>query len=280
MERLVPTGRLPFEMTTIKAKPDGFEIEFTQPITAVEDDIDLFTVNDFTYKYHHNYGSPVIDQQDKQIQSMEISEDKKTVRLYVEGLREGYIYELKSTKVRNNTNEGLLHNVGYYTLNNIPEGDKKHGNHSSTNEVTADNAVANSSKRVTEMPESWSGSVDADIIVSTIPGLKFDKSEIKVKAGSKIKLTFDNPDDMLHNLIIVNPGMADQVAQEAIDLGLKGQEKGYVPDSDEVLFHTGLLEPKSNDIIYFTAPTQPGEYTYVCTFPGHAFTMRGKLIVE
>ncbi len=281
LERLVPTGRTPFEMKTIKAMPDGFEIEFTQALKTPEDVLKLFSVNDFTYKYHHNYGSPVIDQEEKTIQSVDLSEDKKTVRLYIDGLREGYIYEIKSTSARNEVNEGLLHNVGYYTLNNIPDGAKKHTGHTTAASNSATDASSSpSEKRVITMPEDWGGNVDQEIVISTIPGLKFDKDEIKVKAGSKIKFTFDNPDDMLHNLILVNPGKADEVAQAAIDLGLKGQEKGYVPDSDEVLYHTSLLEPKSNDIIYFKAPAEPGEYTYVCTFPGHAFTMRGKLIVE
>ena len=103
---------------------------------------------------------------------------------------------------------------------------------------------------------------------------------MRVKAGSKIRLTFNNPDDMMHNLLIVNPGTADKVAQEAIDLGLKGMENGYIPESDDLLWHTTLLRPHSKDVIYFEAPRAPGEYQYVCTFPGHAIIMRGVLIVE
>jgi len=46
-----------------------------------------------------------------------------------------------------------------------------------------------------------------------------------------------------------------------------------------VLYYTGLLEPETSETIYFTAPEQPGTYTYVCTFPGHWRTMQGTLRV-
>ncbi len=281
LERLTPTGILPFEMAAINAKPDGFEITFTQPLSANSaNDNDLFSVSDFTYKYHHIYGSPVIDLQERNIVEMELSADRKKLRLYIEGMREGFIYEIKSSKVKNEKGENLLHNVGYYTLNGIPEGEKRHMQHAKTGD--ADEAISEitSAKRITDVPKDWTNGPDQSVTLTTVPGLKFDKDEIIVKAGSKIKLTLDNPDDMLHNLLVVKPGTADYVAQQAFQLGLKGQEKGYVPDTEDVLFHTGLLQPKGSDVIYFVAPTTPGRYTYVCTFPGHAATMRGVLVVE
>jgi len=109
--------------------------------------------------------------------------------------------------------------------------------------------------------------------------MKFDISEIEVKAGAKIKLELNNPDDMIHNLLVVNPGTADEVATAAIELGLQGHAMGYVPDLNQVLFHTALLEPNTSDAIYFEAPLEPGEYQFVCTFPGHARSMRGILRV-
>ncbi len=54
----------------------------------------------------------------------------------------------------------------------------------------------------------------------------------------------------------------------------------FVPESEDVIAHTLLLEPQKSDTIYFTAPDQPGEYEYLCTFPGHATLMRGVLRVE
>jgi azurin len=53
-----------------------------------------------------------------------------------------------------------------------------------------------------------------------------------------------------------------------------------VPDSDDVLYHTALTLPEASDTIFFTAPTKPGDYDYICSFPGHAQLMKGILRVE
>jgi azurin len=100
-----------------------------------------------------------------------------------------------------------------------------------------------------------------------------------VAPGARVELVFQNNDDMLHNLVIVRPGTADAVAAAALALGLEGAQNGYVPDAEDVLFHTALLEPGETERIFFTAPSAPGEYTYVCTFPGHAVAMRGTMRV-
>lgn len=130
------------------------------------------------------------------------------------------------------------------------------------------------------MPTSWVNGPEQTIEIEAVAGMLFDKRIIRTKAGTKIRLVFNNPDDMVHNLLIVNPGTADKVGEQAMNLGLRGEELGFIPDSDDVIAHTALLRPGSSDIIYLTAPLSPGRYQYVCTFPAHAATMRGLLIVE
>jgi hypothetical protein len=59
LQRLIWNGATPFEMRTMKAMPDGFEIEFTRPVDkASAEDIASYSVESFTYKYHPVYGSP------------------------------------------------------------------------------------------------------------------------------------------------------------------------------------------------------------------------------
>lgn len=278
IERLVSTGKVPFDMKTVKAMPDGFEIEFTKPVHDGIANTSSYAISDFTYKYHHIYGSPPINLQQKRISDVRLSADRRKVRLYVEGMREGYIYEIKVLKGGSASGENLLHPVCYYTLNNIPEGsgtahaNAHHGGHENATDIV-------SSKRISVMPSSWKGEVDKSIVIATKPGLVFDTKEITVKAGARLKLTFNNPDDMQHNLLIIKPGTADEIAQQAIDLGLQGPAKGYIPDSNNVLFHTNLLQPHTSDVIYLEAPAQPGNYVYICTYPGHGSTMRGILKV-
>lgn len=125
-------------------------------------------------------------------------------------------------------------------------------------------------------------SPDQKLIVGTKPGMKFDVTELVVKRNTRVQLTFNNDDDMLHNLVVVAPGAdsPDKVAEMALALGLDGPDMNYVPDSDLVLLHTGILQPETSESIYFQVPKRKGEYWIVCTFPGHSYTMRAKLIVQ
>ncbi|MFT5499332.1 MAG: plastocyanin [Kiritimatiellia bacterium] len=131
------------------------------------------------------------------------------------------------------------------------------------------------------LPPGWT-SVDEEIVIKTVPQqMRYDRSRIQVKPGAKIKLTLVNEDELQHNLLICASG--DQtwlkVAQLAWALGEKGMEQQYIPKSPLVLHASRLVNPEQSEVLYFTAPEQEGIYPYVCTFPGHAFNMRGDLVV-
>ena len=110
--------------------------------------------------------------------------------------------------------------------------------------------------------------------------MKYDVAELKVKAGKKIRLTFANPDALPHNLVIVNPGTADAVAAAATALGADGFKVDFIPESKDILHYTRMIDIGETDVLEFTAPTKPGDYQFVCTFPGHATLMRGVLKIE
>ena len=117
--------------------------------------------------------------------------------------------------------------------------------------------------------------------IGTIPEkMKFDLAEFSVKAGKAVKLIFVNPDFMPHNIVMVNPNKADEVGQAAINLGAAGFDVAFVPQSKEILWASKLIDHKGEDVIEFKAPTSPGDYQYVCTFPGHHFVMRGVMRVK
>lgn len=310
LQRLIWTGKMPFEMKAVRAMPDGFEIEFTQPVDKnTAKDMASYSITGFTYKYHPVYGSPVANQENCPIRGIVVSDDGLKARLVVDNLRQFYIHELKAEGVQSyNGNMPLLHNAAYYTLNEIPEGEKlklpdppkvekpahqhaipkpapakKEKKATKKKATTAKKAKPKAKKRMakrpTKMPSSW-GKADQTIVISTIPGLKYDQKTLRVKAGSKLKFTFYNNDDMPHNIVIVKPGTADAVGNAALNLGLQGAAMNYIPKSSNVLFHSKLVGPGASDTIYFLAPSKAGAYTYVCTFPGHAAAMRGTLIVQ
>ncbi len=112
-----------------------------------------------------------------------------------------------------------------------------------------------------------------------VESLKFDVNEFTVKTGKKIELTFVNPDYLPHNVVIVQPGAADEVGNAAIQLGAKGFEVNWLPESDKILAASKLIDHLGEDVLTFTAPA-PGDYPYICSFPGHHLAMRGVMKVR
>lgn len=279
LQRLVWSGKTPFEIITMQAQPDGFLLTFTEPVSkSTGSDPASYAITTFNYEYHKTYGSPIVDQQDGEVYQVELSEDGLSARLFVKGMRLGFIHQVAAEGVCSRAGKPLLHNTGYYTLNTVPGGQLKSAAVGSAEDEAAD---AGPTKRPNTMPTSWADGPEVELNLGTKPGLKYDETVLMVDAGAKVKLTFSNSDDMLHNLVIVKPGDAvDKVAELSMQLGLKGEEMNYVPESDLILYHTGILQPETSETLYFTAPKEPGYYMYVCTFPGHAQVMRGTLMVE
>jgi len=112
--------------------------------------------------------------------------------------------------------------------------------------------------------------------------LNYLQKELKAKAGRAVALTFENPDVMPHNWVLVKTGSEERVGMAAaLMVSLPdGMERHYVPESPDVLVHTRILDPGKKTTIYFTAPEEPGRYPYLCSFPGHSQLMRGVLVVE
>jgi azurin len=279
LQRLVWTGKTPFEIKTMKAKDDGFELEFTKPVNKNRAaDVSNYQLTSFNYEYTYKYGSPIVGQQKAMIHKAEVSEDGLSVRLTVQGMRLGFIHQLKVDGVTSGSGEKLLHDTGYYTLNEVPGGQLK----SPSLEISSDGGSAiKQEKRVQEMPLTWIKGADQEVFIGTKPGLKYDIDELTLEAGKKIELTFNNNDDMLHNLVITQKGTeaVNKVTEMALQMGLDGADYNYVPDSDLVIVHTGILEPRTSQKIYFEVPSDPGIYWIVCTFPGHGSIMRIKVTV-
>lgn len=139
MEFLTWTGKMPFEMKTVKAKPDGFEIEFTKPIDKTSAEyLDAYTGKSYIYKYHPVYGSPQTNIEPLKLKGVKASDDGLKVRLVIDNLRPFYVHELMLAGIKDaETGEGLLHQSFYYTLNVIPEGEKLLSSEISTKRHTA-----------------------------------------------------------------------------------------------------------------------------------------------
>ncbi len=286
IERVTWTGQTPFEIKEIKAQPDGFLLTFTQPVDrATAENLASYSLAGFTYNYHTAYGAAPVNRMVCPIQKIVVAPDGLSVRLAAQCLREGYIHEVKVSGVRAATGgSAVLHPVAYYTLNRLPAGDRIIPLVPNAAELCVAAlpaaASAHSAKHPVKPPTDWPNSEgDQAFLLGTQPGLKFDQTLLTTKAGTRIRLIFRNTDDMLHNFVLCAPGKGQDVGNAALALGVEGTAKNYVPDSADVLFHTAITQPETSETIYFIAPTMPGDYDFICSFPGHSAIMKGILRV-
>ncbi|MDB5295454.1 MAG: putative rane-bound dehydrogenase domain protein [Phycisphaerales bacterium] len=132
LERLVYTGKPPFEMQDMKAKPDGFEVTFTEPADPkAAGDVKSYALSTYSYLYRSDYGSPEVDESAPTVTKATVAADGKSVRLTVDGLKVGSVHELHADGVTAAGGTGaaaagakLVHPVAYYTLWAVPKTDR------------------------------------------------------------------------------------------------------------------------------------------------------------
>lgn len=115
--------------------------------------------------------------------------------------------------------------------------------------------------------------------------MKYNLTRFEVSAGQEVKLTLTNLGTMPkvamgHNFVLLKMG-AD--AKAYADAAVMAAATDYLPAAlaDKVIAHTKLLGPKQSDEITFTAPTETGEYPFLCSFPAHFLTgMKGVMVVK
>jgi azurin len=121
------------------------------------------------------------------------------------------------------------------------------------------------------------------ITIGVISGqMKFSQTTMTARPGQRIELTLNNTDDMPHNIVIFRRGSIAEYEKELFGSlnEPNAQLRGFVPDSPNVLVASRLLNAGESTVVAFDAPTEPGEYPFVCSFPGHWATMRGVLRIE
>ena len=120
------------------------------------------------------------------------------------------------------------------------------------------------------------------ITLKVAENLSYETKEVRVHAGESIALTLENPDVVPHNWALAKPGSLQRVGESANKLIADPEAfaRQYVPESDDVLCYTDIVNPGQSQTIFFEAPVKAGRYPFLCTFPGHWMIMNGELIVE
>jgi len=123
------------------------------------------------------------------------------------------------------------------------------------------------------------------VTVEATDAMKFSVTRIEATAGEELKVVLKNvgtlpKEAMGHNWVLLKKG-TDVMGFSTAALQAKATE--YIPAAmaTQVIAHTKLLGPKQSDEVTFKAPSEAGEYAFICSFPAHAMAgMRGVLIVK
>lgn len=114
-----------------------------------------------------------------------------------------------------------------------------------------------------------------EVTIQADDKMRFDVTAFEVKPRQKISVTLKNVGttpkfSMGHNFVMLDRSVNEQNVTKFLDAASTEASHDYVPpDSKEVLAHTKLLGPGETDTVTFNAPQIPGDYLYLCSYPGH-----------
>lgn len=125
LQKLTYNGNTAFEMLAVRAKSNGVEIEFTEPIEKGRGYLPgTFNVKQWYYLPTADYGGPKLDEKFLTIKKINISDDRKKVFLELDGMKENHLVYIRIMDhfLSENGNE-LWSTEAWYTMNSIPQND-------------------------------------------------------------------------------------------------------------------------------------------------------------
>ena len=296
----------------VNTRSGGLELRFAEALDpGVATDPQNYTLRQWTYPWTSQYGTrgkiysvnePGKTEADEvDIQSIELSDDRKTVWLEIPSLTQGLVQQtlgvLSGLPDMVETSMGVVMAIGY-NLRATDGSELKQVIHKTIHRVKGEplaeslteaesKAATTPNKIPTRAPKNPAATepqvpMDADTRVmemsSTGIELSYDVTEIRMKPGERIVIRYNNASDMAHNVVIVkSEADINPVGIAAI----AAQQDEFIPPSekDRILAASKLAYPGDTVSLEFTAPG-PGVYPYICTFSGHFTMMQGRIVVE
>ncbi|MFG6446121.1 family 16 glycoside hydrolase [Microbacterium sp. P07] len=123
LQKLVPTNTDTFDMKSMKVVEGGFQIEYTEPISdeTVANIATSYRAEQWRYLPTTTYGGPKIDEEPLAVSSAQVSTDRKTVTLKLDGLKQGRVVHVRSPQPFEAASGAKLWSTeAWYTLNTLP----------------------------------------------------------------------------------------------------------------------------------------------------------------
>ena len=122
-------------------------------------------------------------------------------------------------------------------------------------------------------------SLEVKAIGETMTDMAYEPKRLEVPAGSEVTVKLVNTakaEAMIHNFVVIKFGAQQEVAEQGL---AAGPDKEYIPKNENIIAATGLANPGETIEVKFKAPLEPGNYQFICTYPGHT-AMKGILVVK
>jgi putative heme-binding domain-containing protein len=267
---------------------NGVLVKFTSPVDRqIASQVDRQFAQVWNYRYGAAYGSPEFSPRHRgipghdpqEITSIHILPGDREIFLEMPDLQ-----PVNQLHLHLKINEGLPHDL-FVTVNRLDRPFTDLPNYRPVEKtIAAHPLLVDLASTTKAVPNPWQKPLpgEREIKIEAGENLTFATRSIKVRAGEPLKFTFANPDVVPHNWVLVNPGSLERVGALVNKLVADPDAvaRHYVPQSDDVLFYCDVVSPHEEFSIHFQAPTKPGRYPYLCSFPGHWMVMNGQMMVE
>lgn len=286
LQRIRYTGGSAHLPVACEARDNGVLLTFSEPLDSSAAEAAAHFAQCWTYRYGSSYGSPefsvrwpgVPGHDSLRITSAHLLEDRRRLFLEIPQLQPapqvhllvqpqpGIFRELFLTVHR--LGPPYTEFPGYQLVAKAPPEDDDFGGEMLT-VATARNPYA-------------AGPPGRPLRIKASGGLRFATRELTARVGERLSLTLENPDVLPHNWVLLRPGSVERTGDLVNKLitDPDGFARHYVPDTSDVLAWTDMVNAGARFTIHFDAPSIPGNYPYICTFPGHWMLMKGILKVE
>jgi putative heme-binding domain-containing protein len=284
-QRVRWTGDPVMQPSAIRAHRDGVVVSFTAPLdSAVASRPELHFAQCWNYRYGPGYGSREYSpshygtpgHDPLAIAAVEVLPDGRSLFLALPGIQPVSQLHLLVTVAPDVTREVF---ATVHALAPPFRDAASAARPLATHPILRDLALLD---RV--VPNPWAKRLaDArPVTIAAGPNLSYTVRDLRARPGEALALSFRNPDAVPHNWVLVKPGALSRVGDLANRLVADPDAfvRHYVPESDDVLVWTSVAEPGATQTIHFAAPSAPGRYPFLCTFPGHWMVMNGELVVE